>query len=236
MLQIFKKKLQEWNAARELQKYAPLLAKESEGLNAEQLIELIYGEKWKRFFWIKQVRSEILSLAKLIEKKKPKFLLEIGTANGGSLFLFTKLAHPEAVIISIDLPEGRFGGGYPKFKENFYQSFTTKKQKMILYRADSHSPDTYEKVKLLLNQEKLDFLFIDGDHTYQGVKTDFELYSPWVKTNGIIGFHDIAKHPEGWEVDVDKYWNELKTNYTYQEFIDNIQQGWAGIGVIEQNQ
>jgi len=235
MLQKIKNKIHEWNATRELRKYAPLLAKDAEGLNAEQLIELIYSPKWQRFFWIKQVRSEILALTKLVELKKPKYILEIGTANGGSLFLFTKLAHPEATIISVDLPAGRFGGGYPKFKENFYKSFATNKQKMFLLREDSHNPNTYEKVKILLKDHKLDFLFIDGDHSYEGVKTDFELYSPLVKKGGIIGFHDIAKHPEDWGVGVDKYWNEIKSSYTSQEFIENTEQKWAGIGVIEKN-
>jgi predicted O-methyltransferase YrrM len=235
MLQKIKNKIHEWNATRELRKYAPLLAKDAEGLNAEQLVELIYSPKWQRFFWIKQVRSEILALTKLVELKKPKYILEIGTANGGSLFLFTKLAHPKATIISIDLPEGRFGGGYPKFKENFYKSFATNKQKMFLLREDSHNPNTYEKVKVLLESQKLDFLFIDGDHSYEGVKTDFELYSPLVKKVGIISFHDIAKHPEEWGVGVDKYWNEIKSSYTSQEFIENTEQKWAGIGVIEQN-
>ena len=106
----------------------------------------------------------------------------------------------EATIISIDLPAGRFGGGYPKFKENFYKSFATNKQKIFLFRENSHNPNTYEKVKVLLESQKLDFLFIDGDHSYEGVKTDFELYSPLVKKGGIISFHDIAKHPEEWGV------------------------------------
>jgi len=46
-----------------------------------------------------------------------------------------------------------------------------------------------------LNGEPLDFLFIDGDHTYEGVKRDFEMYSPLVRNGGIIAFHDIVKHP-----------------------------------------
>jgi predicted O-methyltransferase YrrM len=36
----------------------------------------------------------------------------------------------------------------------------------------------------------IDFLFIDGDHTYAGVKSDFELFQRWVKPEGVIAFHD----------------------------------------------
>jgi predicted O-methyltransferase YrrM len=234
MFQVLKKKIQEWNAARELRKYAPLLAKDAEGLNAAQLVELIYSPKWERFFWIKQVKSEILALCKLLEERKPRYILEIGTANGGSLFLFSKLAHPEATIISIDLPGGRFGGGYPAYKKSFYQSFAGAKQKMILHRANSHDTQTLQQIKMLLGDNKIDFLFIDGDHTYEGVKKDFELYSPMVKSSGLIGFHDIAQHPPEWNVGVDEFFNEIKNLYKHQIFIDNPQQGWAGIGVLYQ--
>lgn len=235
MFKQLKNKFHEWNAARELKKFAPLLAKDAEKLNAEQLVELIYSPKWERFFWIKQVRAEILALAKLVEELKPKYLLEIGTANGGSLFLFAKLAHPEATIVSIDLPGGKYGGGYPAYKESFYKSFALPQQKMILHRANSHSSETLEQVKKLLNANKLDFLFIDGDHTYEGVKTDFQLYAPLVKSNGLIGFHDIAKHPPEWNVGVDRFFDEIKNEHTHQIFIENPQQGWAGIGVIWKN-
>jgi hypothetical protein len=37
---------------------------------------------------------------------------------------------------------------------------------------------------------KIDFLFIDGDHTYDGVKLDFDLYSTILSENGIIVVHD----------------------------------------------
>lgn len=37
---------------------------------------------------------------------------------------------------------------------------------------------------------KIDVLFIDGDHSYEGVKSDFELYSTILSENGIIMLHD----------------------------------------------
>jgi hypothetical protein len=37
---------------------------------------------------------------------------------------------------------------------------------------------------------KIDYLHIDGDHSYEGVKKDFELYSTIMSENGIITIHD----------------------------------------------
>ncbi len=41
----------------------------------------------------------------------------------------------------------------------------------------------------VLQDIKIDVLFIDGDHTYEGVKKDFELYSNLLSENGIIVIH-----------------------------------------------
>jgi hypothetical protein len=43
---------------------------------------------------------------------------------------------------------------------------------------------------------KIDILFIDGDHTYEGVKKDFDLYSTILSTNGIIIIHDTDERFE----------------------------------------
>lgn len=39
--------------------------------------------------------------------------------------------------------------------------------------------------------DKIDFLFIDGDHSIEGCKTDFNLYSPKIVSGGFIAFHDF---------------------------------------------
>ncbi len=233
MLQTLRKKFQEWNAAKELEKYAPLLAKASEGLNAEQLAELIYSAKWERFFWIKQAKEEIKDLVQTVATIKPKIVVEIGTNMGGSLFCFTKVSLPNALIISIDLPEGLGGGGYPLHRGDFYHSFASQEQKMFLYRLDSHKTLTLEKLKQTLNGEKIDFLFLDGDHAYEGIKQDFEWYTPLVRSGGIIAFHDIKPTlPNNW-IQVGRFWNEIKQDYVHKEIISD-EVSWGGIGVLYQ--
>ncbi|MEM5831577.1 MAG: class I SAM-dependent methyltransferase, partial [Candidatus Aenigmatarchaeota archaeon] len=146
--------------------------------------------------------------------------MEIGTANGGTLFCFCKLAREDATIISVDLPEGPFGGGYPEWKIPIYQAFTKGNQKLFLLRKDSHNQETLEEVKNILSGNKLDFLFIDGDHTYEGVKKDFEMYSPLVREGGIIAFHDIInKDPLRKDIEVPKFWSVLKNRYRINEII-----------------
>jgi predicted O-methyltransferase YrrM len=59
---------------------------------------------------------------------------------------------------------------------------------------------SYDVITELKNREsKIDFLFIDGDHNYDGVKKDWTLYSDLLKKNSIVVFHDT-----GWSEDVNR--------------------------------
>ena len=99
-------------------------------------------------------------------------------------------------------------------------------------RANSQDPATLADLGGLVQGRGIDLLFIDGDHTYGGVKQDFVNYSGLVNPGGLIVFHDICKHREGMQCEVDVFWNEIKSNHQHQEFIHDPRQGWAGIGVL----
>lgn len=187
-----------------------------------------------KFFNIRpsQIKWEISQLMKILTELAPETVLEIGTGWGGTLYLWTRVATPDATLISIDLPGGPFGGGYPKWRVPFFRSFASIRQRIHLLRMNSHDETTLHEVKRILGGSKLDFLFIDGDHTYEGVKKDFEMYSPLVRGDGIIAFHDIVEHPPETGCEVHRFWREIKNNYPHQEIVKDWNQGWAGIGVI----
>jgi predicted O-methyltransferase YrrM len=178
-----------------------------------------------------QVRSEILQLAKLLQANPPKRSLEIGTNYGGTLFLLCTISPPNAMIISVDLPSGRFGGGYPRRKAPLFRKFVTGDQELHLLRADSHSLRTKDRVMQILDGEKLDYIFIDADHTYAGVQRDFEMYSPLVRSGGIIAFHDIVTHEQKTECQVEQFWNEVKHRYKHHEIIQEVKEGSLPIAV-----
>ena len=179
-----------------------------------------------------QIPEEISQLLKVLENRKPKVVLEIGTANGGTLFLFSRILPKDAIIISIDLPEGKFGGGYPKWKIPLYKSFVKGNQKLYLLRKDSHQKETLNEVLKILSGNLLDFLFIDGDHSYEGVKKDFEMYSPLVKKRGIVSFHDVTPGKPKNVGGVPQFWKEVKSKYKHREIVKDWKQGGYGIGVI----
>jgi len=55
-----------------------------------------------------------------------------------------------------------------------------------------------------LKDQKINFLFIDGDHWYGGVKIDCEKYIPLVKKGGFILFHDYKSSWDGVKQAVDE--------------------------------
>ncbi|WP_371803617.1 class I SAM-dependent methyltransferase [Candidatus Lokiarchaeum ossiferum] len=179
-----------------------------------------------------QVRKEILALLQKVKDIKPKIIVEIGTNKGGTLALYTNVSQSDTKLISLDLPSGQFGGGYPEWKIPLYKSFARENQQIKLIRADSHELESLEILKNELNGQEIDFLFIDGDHTYEGIKQDFEMYSPLVRSKGMIAFHDIVVHENIDEVNVFQFWNEIKENYEYIENVEDWDQKSCGIGII----
>jgi len=177
-----------------------------------------------------QIRSELKQAAERAKETDPSVVMEIGTADGGTLYTWSRYLNPD-VIISVDLPGGIHGGGYPAEREKFYREFTD--ADLYLYRADSHSEKTRDIVEEQLAGDSIDFLFIDGDHRYEGVKRDFELYKSLVREGGIIALHDIVENPNQDSVSVHQYWEELCEQYEVETIIaDPDYQDWAGIGLV----
>lgn len=184
---------------------------------------------------LNQFKSEFLAFAEAVKSTDPKIVVEIGTKKGGSFFIWARYLKPKH-LISIDLPGGIHGGGFNPKKIPFLKYFLNdyKDSKVSIILGDSHKNETKEELIRTLNGSKIDFLFIDGDHTYEGVKSDFEMYKDLVKKGGLIGFHDIADTEYHHKLDcyVDVLWNEIKENYEYQEFFENRDQRKYGIGLI----
>jgi predicted O-methyltransferase YrrM len=191
------------------------------------------GKGFYRTLDLKQNMLELLGLVNVLRGRELERVCEIGTFRGGTLYIWCQLASPSAQIISVDLPGGQFGGGYTERSLPFFQSFRKTGQKLDCIRGSSHDEEIRAEFKKTLGIAELDFLFIDGDHSYTGVKQDFEFYSRFVKRGGLIGFHDIHHRPEQPSIEVHKLWEELKAKHRHEEFVETTnERRKIGIGVI----
>lgn len=219
---------------RDLRRLRAALAARPHFADVDALLDFAFGPD-AALITPAQIRPEIRDLLLRLRSAGPRRILEIGTANGGSLFLWAQVAAADAHLISLDLPGGSFGDGYARWKRPLYRSFAREGQKITLLQDDSHLERSLDAVRDKLDGEPLDFLFIDGDHTYDGVRRDFEMYAPLVRPGGLVAFHDIASHADP-TCQVDRFWNELKQHHACTEFLADPPAGWAGLGLVQMPQ
>jgi len=179
---------------------------------------------------ITQQPDEIRWLFELVRAERPQAVLEIGLDEGGTLFLWTRAARPDALLLAIDTrPAGTLGmrSPFPLARRNFAHS---SQRVELLMPADSHDSATRARVETLLGGRKLDFLFIDGDHSREGVWADFELYSSLVRPGGIVAFHDVSEITYQAVQGVRDFWREFKRDHETEERVLGDGPGY-GIGV-----
>lgn len=178
-----------------------------------------------------QDKVEILKFLEFVKEEKPVHLCEIGTADGGTNFLLTHAIPTTKFMLGIDL--------YVKRKARL-SYFAEGKVSVSFIDGSSYEPSSVSKAEEIIGDKKLDLLFIDGDHTYEGVSKDFFEYKKFVREGGLIVFHDIVpdyftrygKRTGPWVGDVPQFWQKIKDYYPHWEFVRDPDQDGLGIGVI----
>lgn len=194
------------------------------GLNTEvswTLPEIILQNEGGLRVW--QYPNQFSKYLLLISSLDIRSYIEIGCRWGGTFVLTTEYLtklHPLTKSVATDIIDS-------PVKE--YCAQTSNCQ---FLRMDSHS----EEFKTFMAENSFDLVFIDGDHSYEGVKQDF-----WISKNSgrAFVFHDIVNSECPGVI---RFWNELKEQeddtYTFYEFNDQYEEvlertgrAFLGIGV-----
>ncbi|MBP9765530.1 class I SAM-dependent methyltransferase [Candidatus Babeliales bacterium] len=198
------------------------------GLNNENSYEFpqhlshAFGKGLKSWQYPSQFSKFLVSLAKL----KVDTYLEIGCRHGGTFIIVTeylKRFNPSIKSVAVD----------PYYSLN-----------LDIYAHDINSNATYivdysmSNRFIDLSKNHWTISFIDGDHSFEGVTSDYQL----VKHNSdILVFHDIDSHACPGVVSCWNYIKRITPASRYQEFIDQYQEvydrmnkKYLGIGVVYQ--
>jgi predicted O-methyltransferase YrrM len=181
-----------------------------------------------------QVRSELREFLLFVQELRPRAVLEIGTALGGTFFLLTRVAAPDAVLVTVDLSSPRdlrFGGGNVGRRAPLYEAFAVDQQRVRFMPGDSHTRAMRQRVETEFAGREVDLLFIDGDHSEEGVRTDYVLYRDLVRAGGAIAFHDIVDGDPQLVGGAPRFWQSVRTPEAHEFVADRTQGGW-GIGVL----
>ncbi len=126
-------------------------------------------------------------------------IVEIGSFKGRSTVMLALVAAHYGLgpVVSIDphthnLTTGADNLALPSTYEEFKASLAKAGvgQHVEVHKALSTevSPDWKRAIR---------FLWIDGDHTYDGAKADFGGFSPFLASGGVVAFHDALNHFSG---------------------------------------
>lgn len=124
-------------------------------------------------------------------------LVEIGCDAGGALWAWGQVAR-HVFGITLEDNSAPTGG----------QCYDLDPHGATVWRGDSHDPASLAWLVEQLDGRPVDVLVIDGDHSYAGVRADFEAFSPLVRAGGLVLVHDVL-NPYDPRVDVPRWWAEV---------------------------
>lgn len=142
---------------------------------------------------------ELFWIVNKVERINPRIILEIGVNTGATLGFWNHILSKSKtvcpILIGIDI------------RNNMKWNTKKSKNNIKLLIGDSIKKETIDKVKTILQNRPIDFLYIDGNHSEKFVASDFQNYSKFVRRGGIIAFHDInnRNHPG-----VKQFWDKIK--------------------------
>ena len=148
----------------------------------------------------------------LIKTHKPKTIVELGVYNGFSYFSFCQTVHDyklETKCFGIDNWQGDPHAGL--YDEKVYKE-VLKQNKKYQYFSELIKKD-FNSALADFKDHSIDFLHIDGYHTYDAVKSDFTNWLPKCTKDALILFHDVNVFRD--DFGVYKLFNELKQSYSH---------------------
>jgi predicted O-methyltransferase YrrM len=174
-------------------------------VNIEELINYHVKDFLIEPTLFQQVYEEITTFGYWLKGFQANNILEIGF-KGSSFHIMSQLSTGKKVAVDYEDKGRTIWSHYMMYGEDFK-----------LFIADSQTEETRDKVKEFCPE--YDLIFIDGDHSYEGVRRDFELYQELLSPRGYIVFHDIDPDHifrDGAGGQVYKFWQDLsygsKTN------------------------
>jgi len=171
----------------------------------------------------------------LVENYKPRRIVELGVHTGNSFFAFcdaVKALSLHCICIGVDTFEGDEHAGFygPKVLKDVSDHIDKTYPGMDVLL----SPCTFDGAVGAFENGSIDILHIDGCHTYEQTKHNYETWLPKMSPDGIILFHDIFIEREGFGVK--QLWNEIyKENDNFKYRTISFRHS-CGLGVLFLNQ
>jgi hypothetical protein len=147
----------------------------------------------------------------LIDVLRPRVLVELGTHYGFSYFTFCETAaainHPIQAFAVDHWMGDEHAGEYRDEVFTFVSQYNEERfaGSSTLLRMD------FDAARQGFAPGGVDLLHIDGLHTYEAVRHDFELWEPSLSERAVVLFHDVREYREGFGAH--RFWDEIRTRF-----------------------
>jgi hypothetical protein len=158
---------------------------------------------------------------------RPRRFAELGTHYGASFLAYCQAAKRlgfQTQAVAIDCWEGDDHTG--AYDDTVFDQFLVLLQEYAGFAT--YLRMLFEDAAQRFETGSLDLLHIDGFHTYEAVKNDFETWLPKLSERGVVIFHDINVHER--DFGVWRFWKEVKQHYPTLEFRHSHGLGLAYVG------
>jgi predicted O-methyltransferase YrrM len=149
----------------------------------------------------RQCHHRVVALRQLAQACSAETYLEIGVHNGTSMS-YAASAPSVRLCVGIDLFEDTRGHYVRDRITTTRTQANVERNKnpncvVTLLKGDSRAQETVRRAGEMLGGSKVDILFIDGDHSYQGARGDYAAYRHLVRNGGFVVFDDYSSvlHP-----------------------------------------
>ncbi|RWB74613.1 MAG: glycosyltransferase [Mesorhizobium sp.] len=161
----------------------------------------------------------------LVDALRPRRFVELGTHTGVSYCAACQaieLLHLSCSSYAIDTWKGDEHAGF--YGEEIYSALAAyHAQKYAAFSSLVRS--TFDEAVSHFEDESIDLLHIDGLHSYEAVRHDFETWRPKLTQNAIVLFHDTNVRER--DFGVFRFWNEVSAGRPHFEFLHG-----HGLGVL----
>lgn len=154
--------------------------------------DLFYPAYAERVEWKSGLQDNHFVLYAIVRATRPRTIVEIGSARGKSTCTMALACRQNgrgkvyAIDPHLENPWTEVGvkGGSFEFLQQRLRTYHLEPCCEIIKATSQEVAPTWTK--------PIDILFIDGDHSYEGVRHDFEAFRPWLTPEALVAFHDTT--------------------------------------------
>jgi len=176
--------------------------------------------------------GDLVRLLNRFSQWKPRWVLDLGTTDGGLLFLLARVAGDDAHIIAASLPDQPFTAE----RIPFFNAMARAGQTIHCLTDLPDHEAIYQAVEKILGQQRFDCIYFRGNRPLNEVRWDYRKYRAKLRSGGLLAWNGIQPiaDPGPTQNGGDLLWKEVRDLFPQRaEYLEGCRSTTGGIAVIK---